>query len=87
MRRKSSKVYVKDLEPGEVYTFSYWLHSSAGLVQYIGPYQQPFAEGKTWKAHRFLWVKKPRGYGEGQSVVSLYGDNIRGTIGWYNEKR
>jgi hypothetical protein len=55
-------------------------------VQYIGPYQEPFADGKTWKAHRFLWVKKPRGYGEGQSVVSLYGDSIRGTIGWYNEK-
>ncbi len=81
-----SKVFVKDLVPGEVYTFNYWLLTFSGLVQYIGPYQQEFADGKSWKAHRFLWIKKPRGYGEGQSVVSLYGDNIRGTIGRCNEK-
>ena len=86
-REIMSKVFVRDLVQGGVYTFSYWLHSSPGIVQYIGPYQQEFANGKTWKAHRFLWIKKPRGYGEGQSVVSLYGDNIRGTIGRYNEKR
>jgi len=85
-REIMSKVFVKDLVPGEVYIFSYWLHSAAGIVQYIGPYQQEFANGNPWKAHRFLWIKKPRGYGEGQSVVSLYGDNIRGTIGRCNEK-
>ena len=76
MSIKSSKVYVKDLVPGKVYTFSYWLHSSAGIVQYIGPYQEPFANGKTWKAHRFLWVKKPKGYGKGTPVVSLYGETF-----------
>ena len=81
-----SKVFVKDLERGKIYTFSYWLHAEAGLVQYIGPFQKEYTTGKTWKAHRFLWVKKPKGYGKNESVVSLYGDNIRGTIGWYNEK-
>ena len=81
-----SKVFVRDLIPGKVYTFNYWLHPTAGLVQYIGPFQQAFASGKTWKAHRFLWVKKPAGYAKGETVVSLYGDNIRGTIGRYSEK-
>ena len=87
MGNMRNKVFVSDLERGKVYTFKYWLHAYVGLVQYIGSYQEEFANGKSCKAHRFLWVKKPRGYGEGQSVVSLYGDNIRGTIGWYNEKR
>ena len=81
-----SKVYVKDLKRGEVYTFNYWLHPQPGLVQYIGPYQKEYTSGKAWKAHRFLWVKKPNGYAKGESVVSLYGDNVRGTLGWYNEK-
>jgi hypothetical protein len=81
-----SKVYVKDLKRGEVYTFNYWLHMGPGLVQYIGPYQKEYTSGKTWKAHRFLWVKKPNGYAKGESVVTLYGDNVRGTLGWHNEK-
>ena len=80
------KVFVKDLKRGEVYTFRHWLAGSAGIVQYIGPYQHEYTSGRTWKAHRFLWVKKPKGYGEGKSVVTLYGDNVRGTLGWHNEK-
>ena len=82
-----SKVFVKDLVHGAVYTFNYWILPYGGLVQYIGPYQEEFTNGKTWKAHRFLWIKKPKNYGKDQPVVSLYGDNIRGTLGHYNEKR
>lgn len=81
-----SKVYVKDLVRGKVYTFNYWAHGGPGLVQYIGPYRQQWTDGKTWKAHRFLWIKKPEDYAKGKSVVSLYGESIRGMIGWYNEK-
>jgi len=83
-----SKVFVKDLTPGEVYTFNYWLHRSPGLVQYVGPFQDEWVgnPGHTWKAHRFLWVKKPKNYGKGEAVIVLYGDNIRGTIGRYSEK-
>jgi len=81
-----SKVFVRDLQIGEVYTFDYWLNSGKGIVQYLGPFQMRYDSGKTWKKHRFLWIKKPR-QAQGESVVTLYGENVRGTIRKYNEKR
>ena len=86
MRRK---VFVRDLRKGNLYTIrSHWRNDrTAGIVQYIGSYQHRFETGNTWKKHRFLWVKKPAGQALGESIVEIYGENIRGTLGHYSEKR
>ena len=83
-----AKILVRDLHIGKLYTFgSHWrADRSAGIVQYIGSYQHRFDTGNTWKKHRFLWVKKPVGQALGESTVEIYGENIRGTLGYYNEK-
>ncbi len=84
MRRK---VFVRDLCKGNLYTFTYWGGARRGIVQYIGSYQHEFETGNTWKKHRFLWVRKPAGKAVGESIVEIYGENIRGALGYYNEKR
>lgn len=83
------KILVSDLRKGNLYTFgSHWRNdTTAGIVQYIGLYQTETDAGSTWKKHRFLWAKKPAGQALGESIVELYGENIRGTLGRYNEKR
>ena len=81
-----SKVYVSDLRKGQLYTFKNWINVGA-IIQYVGSYQQRYDTGNTWKKHRFLWVKKPAGKAVGESTVEFYGENIRGTLGHYNEKR
>ena len=87
MVMSKNKILVRDLHKGKLYTFRHWGARSGGIVQYIGSYQHRFEAGNTWKKHRFLWVKKPAGQALGESTVEIYGENIRGTLGYYNEKR
>lgn len=87
MANKSSWVYVKDLKKGTCYEYTPWARGipSSGIIQYIGSFRHSYGDGSTWKMHRFLWVKKieNKDYScTGKTTVELYGDSIRGCLGF-----